>query len=362
MRRSFLCAASLMHAHSDPLVQAEATGCIQQVHLFAPGSVHLPSLVPTLVRNLSSNYLTQRKAAVSCLRQLAHREAKEVCDLALSIKPDDCPKLVITEFGLPGIIFAMLDSETDIEMLKNIHDTLTSMLQLMAAESLSAWLSLCKNVLTVAVENSPLPEDIALSSKGDGNTKSGSSSVTATANNATNNDEDDDEEDDADDVTEYHASENSSSHPAVQPRWTTRVFAAQSVRKIISACESDSAIHFDLLQAKEMQMTKSSGDYLILHLSELIRMSFIAATSDSDQLRLEGLRTLQEIIDRFANVPEPEFPGHLLLEQFQAQVSVIQNTKRYIKINTKYSEIQGWSCITACFCSGHTLSCYSSCL
>lgn len=64
----------------------------------------------------------------------------------------------------------------------------------------------------------------------------------------------------------------------------------------------------------------SRGDFLVLHLSDLIRMSFMAATSDSDQLRLEGLKTLQEIIDKFARVPEPEFPGHLLLEQFQAQV------------------------------------------
>lgn len=46
----------------------------------------------------------------------------------------------------------------------------------------------------------------------------------------------------------------------------------------------------------------------------------MAATSDSDPLRLEGLKTLQEVIDKFASVPEPEFPGHLLLEQFQAQV------------------------------------------
>lgn len=62
------------------------------------------------------------------------------------------------------------------------------------------------------------------------------------------------------------------------------------------------------------------GDYLILHLSDLIRMAFMAATSDSDQLRLEGFETLNEIIEKFAQVPEPEFPGHLLLEQFQAQV------------------------------------------
>jgi hypothetical protein len=64
-----------------------------------------------------------------------------------------------------------------------------------------------------------------------------------------------------------------------------------------------------------------SGDYLVLHLSDLVRMAFMAATSDSDPLRLEGLKTLHEVIDKFARVPEPEFPGHLLLEQFQAQVS-----------------------------------------
>ena len=29
---------------------------------------------------------------------------------------------------------------------------------------------------------------------------------------------------------------------------------------------------------------------------------------------------LQEIIIKFARVPEPEFPGHVLLEQYQAQV------------------------------------------
>lgn len=49
-------------------------------------------------------------------------------------------------------------------------------------------------------------------------------------------------------------------------------------------------------------------------------MAFMAATSDCDPLRLEGLQTLHQIIDKFAKVPEPEFPGHLLLEQFQAQV------------------------------------------
>lgn len=58
--------------------------------------------------------------------------------------------LVITETGLPGVLYAMLDTETDSRLIKDIHDTLTSMLQVLAADNLSQWLSLCKVVLTVA--------------------------------------------------------------------------------------------------------------------------------------------------------------------------------------------------------------------
>lgn len=44
----------------------------------------------------------------------------------------------------------MLDTETDQSLIKHIHDTLTSMLQVLAANNLTQWLSLCKAVLTVA--------------------------------------------------------------------------------------------------------------------------------------------------------------------------------------------------------------------
>ncbi|XP_055609550.1 HEAT repeat-containing protein 5B isoform X4 [Uranotaenia lowii] len=298
-RSSFQCAAAIMQAHSDPLVQAEATGCLQQLHLFAPRHVNLSTLVPNLCQNLSSNYLMLRKAAVSCLRQLTTREAKEVCEHALSLVNED-DGFALTDYGLPGVLFGMLDTESDQIMIKNIHDTITSMLQILAADNLSQWLSMCKNVLTVTSEAAGPVE-------------------TTTSVKEEAEDADDDNEADDDNI-EFHAEDNQATHPAVQPRWPTRVFAAECVRKIIATCENASSVHFDLLHAKEMQITKSRGDYLVLHLSDLIRMSFMAATSDSDQLRLEGLKTLQEIIDKFARVPEPEFPGHLLLEQFQAQV------------------------------------------
>ncbi|KAK4872023.1 hypothetical protein RN001_016147 [Aquatica leii] len=304
-RSSFLCACAIMQDHQDPLVQAEATGCLQQLHLFAPRHVNLSSLVPTLCRTLSSNHLLLRKAAISCLRQLAQREAKEVCEHAMSLANESRDSntvegLVITETGLPGVLFSMLDTEADPSLIKDIHDTLTSMLQMLAADNLSQWLGLCKDVLTVAADSTNTEDQIIL--------------------NPLEEDDHDETEID-DDQAEFHADDNSNVHTAVQPRWPTRVFAAECVRRIIISCESKNKnAHFDLAQAKEMQFNKGKVDFLVLHLSDLIRMAFIAATSDSDQLRLEGLKTLQEIIEKFAKVPEPEFPGHLLLEQFQAQV------------------------------------------
>jgi hypothetical protein len=62
-----------------------------------------------------------------------------------------------------------------------------------------------------------------------------------------------------DDQAEFHAADDQLTHPAVQPRWPTRVFAAECVRRIIVACEGNKSAHFDLSLAKEMQLTKSRG-------------------------------------------------------------------------------------------------------
>lgn len=51
-RSSFLCACAALQGHPEPVVQAEATACLQQLHLFAPKHVNLSSLVPTLCVSL----------------------------------------------------------------------------------------------------------------------------------------------------------------------------------------------------------------------------------------------------------------------------------------------------------------------
>jgi HEAT repeat-containing protein 5 len=76
-RSNILMATAIMQA-GQPLVQAEAIACLQQLHMFAPRQLDLPALVPQLVRLLSSPHLALRRAAIACLRQLVQRESKEV--------------------------------------------------------------------------------------------------------------------------------------------------------------------------------------------------------------------------------------------------------------------------------------------
>ncbi|XP_074651872.1 HEAT repeat-containing protein 5B-like [Tubulanus polymorphus] len=300
-RLSCLVCCAIMQDHSDSLVQAEAISCLQQLHMFAPRHVNLSSLVPHLCETLNSSHLLLRRAAVACLRQLSQREAKEVSEhaLMLATDPKDAPKdqaslgrIVITELGLEGALFQLLDLETDNQLCSNVRDTLISMLQSMATTNLKRWLCLLREVLSASSESSSLDEEVT---EGDV-----------------------DEKDDEVEDSKFKAAEAEMTHPTVAPRWPTRVFAIECLRRINQACEGDET-NYDLIKAKESK-DATSKDYLVLHLSELIRMAFIAATSDSDKLRLAGLATLQDIVSRFATVPEPEFPGHVILEQYQAQV------------------------------------------
>ncbi|XP_061173824.1 HEAT repeat-containing protein 5B-like isoform X2 [Saccostrea echinata] len=292
---------AIMQDHPDSLVQAEAITCLQQLHMFAPRHVNLTSLVPHLCATLTSSHLLLRRAAVGCLRQLVNREAGEVSDQALTLAGDGSNEdSIITETGLEGLLFGMMDTENDGKLISDVQDTLISLLQSLATQNLTRWLKLLKGVLSASSDTSS------------------SGPLESAPDNKEKDDDDDDEEEDA--GLEFKASAPDVTHPTVAPRWPTRVFATECLQKILLACEGIQA-HFDLELAREIKLKTSNENFLVLHLSELVRMAFIAATSDSNQLRLAGLSALQDIITKFASVPEPEFPGHVILEQFQAQVS-----------------------------------------
>ncbi|XP_061645780.1 HEAT repeat-containing protein 5B [Phyllopteryx taeniolatus] len=303
IRSSCLVGCAIMQDHSDSLVQAAAISCLQQLHMFAPRHVNLSSLVLCLCVHLCSSHLLLRRAAVACLRQLAQREASEVCEYAMSLAKkagngkDTAINLNVTETGLEGALFGMLDHETDRKLCSDIHDTLGHMLSSFAVEKLSHWLKLCKDVLAATTD------------------------VGGAVTFEMEKDEDSEKKDEMDDDIMFAGlGEDDRSKPSVAPRWVTRVFAADCLCRIILLCENTDKAHFDLATARSTQAKNPKGDLLVLHLSDLIRMAFMAATDHSNQLRMAGLQALEDIIKKFACVPEPEFPGHVILEQYQANV------------------------------------------
>eukprot|EP00062_Callorhinchus_milii_P000008 gi/632933650/ref/XP_007887784.1/ PREDICTED: HEAT repeat-containing protein 5B isoform X2 [Callorhinchus milii] len=303
IRSSCLVGCAIMQDHSDSLAQAAAISCLQQLHMFAPRHVNLSSLVPSLCVHLCSSHLLLRRAAVACLRQLAQREAAEVCEYAMSLlrnvgdKESSGIDVSITETGLEGVLFGMLDRETDRKLCADIHDTLGHMLSSLAVEKLSHWLKLCKDVLAATTD------------------------VNAAGQLEGMRDDDGEKKDEMDDEIMFTSiGDDDKSKPSVAPRWATRVFAADCLCRIMLLCENADKVHFDLAKARTAKLKNPRNDLLVLHLSDLIRMAFMAATDHSNELRMAGLQALEDIIKKFAAVPEPEFPGHVILEQYQANV------------------------------------------
>ena len=83
LRMFCMTACSVMQNHPDALVRSEAIYCLQQLHIFAPNFLNLSLFIPQLCKTLFSKHLLLRRASVACLRQLAQREAKEVCEHGL---------------------------------------------------------------------------------------------------------------------------------------------------------------------------------------------------------------------------------------------------------------------------------------
>ena len=62
-----------------------------------------------------------------------------------------------------GLLFSLLDAETDAELLKHIRETITSMLHALADNDLKHWLTLCKQVLLASnVDDEPAPPPVSV--------------------------------------------------------------------------------------------------------------------------------------------------------------------------------------------------------
>lgn len=287
--------ASGVRRPEDALASAlESVLYAQMLVLFAPGALPASQHVAVLVSTLPSRQPQLRKAASDTLRHLAERDVHAV--LAERIEP---------------ALLAALDGETDPATAMQLQATLSTLLEVGAAEEPSRWIALCAEIITAAGPTE-VKADVA------------SPAQAGLAGGGSDSDGEDARE-------EYTSRPTSASTPppatpqggraalqgaAVTPRLRTRIFAARCLLQVPAlACAVDPR-HADLAAA---QTDILGGDWLVLRVQALIDLGFRMASGQLEALRALGVELMYAVLTCLGDAPDPLAEGERLLAQYQAQ-------------------------------------------
>ncbi|GAU16513.1 hypothetical protein TSUD_167430 [Trifolium subterraneum] len=276
----------------------ESARFTQQLVLFAPKAVSVHSHVQSLLSTLSSRQPTLRLLAVSTLRHLIEKD----------------PASVIVE-KIEDNLFFMLDEETDSEIGNLVRTTIMRLLYASCPSCTSHWISVCRNVvLATSMRNTEINNNAENDfSDGDSRLNHNDEENMVSGSNSTQD-------------YKFQASTGTANREKYL-RYRTRLFAAECLSHLPDAVGRNPA-HFDLFLArKEHAGGNSLGDWLVLHLQELISLAYQISTIQFENMQPVGVGLLGTIVDKFEKAADPELPGHLLLEQYQAQlVSAVRTT------------------------------------
>ncbi|XP_027350855.1 protein SWEETIE [Abrus precatorius] len=276
----------------------ESARFTQQLVLFAPQAVSVHSHVQTLLSTLSSRQPTLRHLAVSTLRHLIEKD----------------PASVITE-QIEDNLFFMLDEETDSEIGNLVQTTIMRLLYASCPSCPSHWISVCRKVVLATSIRNVENNNIAANDNPDGDSR-------------LNLGDDENMVPGSNGVQSYKFEGSiGATNREKYLRYRTRLFAAECLSHLTDAVGRNPA-HFDLFLArKERASGQATGDWLVLHLQELISLAYQISTIQFENMQPVGVSLLGTIVDKFEKVVDPELPGHLLLEQYQAQlVSAVRTT------------------------------------
>ncbi|KAF8023726.1 hypothetical protein BT93_F1038 [Corymbia citriodora subsp. variegata] len=208
----------------------------------------------------------------------------------------------------------MLDEETDSEIGNLVQSTIMRLLYATCPSCPSHWISVCCNmVLSTSRRKTETggsaENDISIGTDGQTSLAVGGDDETMVAHSRGMSMQD-------------YPYEGSSVYPKRDKhlRYRTRVFAAECLRHLPSAVGNDPS-HFDLSLARSQSSRgHAMGDWLVIHVQELISLAYQISTIQFERMQPIGVELLSIIIDKYQTIPDPELPGHLLLEQYQAQL------------------------------------------
>ncbi|KAF8998676.1 armadillo-type protein [Cyathus striatus] len=255
----------------DEGIAVEAIKCIQHFLMFAPEHVDVPDLVRSFQAHLSSPRGPLKVASINALYQLVQKDA-----LAMSRIGGD--RLVEDLFG-------MLDDDATVVGVK---DVISSWLKQTVVHNPSAWIDLCQRIMSRTTAAQQAVDSAA------GRDDEGESLNLGLG--------------------------SAEGRGRLTSRWRTQLFALQCLHDICTVvAESGRREHLNAVVARENGIPTKG--LLFTRVADLIRMAFTASTAYVTEIRLEGLVVLQDVIQIFAESPDPAYDDALLLEQHQAPIT-----------------------------------------
>ncbi|KAI4286024.1 MAG: hypothetical protein L6R35_004516, partial [Caloplaca aegaea] len=258
------------------IVQAEGLRCWEHMNLYDPGHVSLEVYVKLLQKDLSSSDGLTCAIAADGLYNLARRNVQLVFQVAGE--------------GFEEQIWLTLNDQPDLDGIRNLVETWLSQTSLTDAPQ---WILRIQQVLTkcIAKQTEMVPQ-----------------SAKAAAEPELQDEE----------VAGFATNETKEKGAAVAPepsqellQWQVRVFALQCLSNFVAIVGKD----------LDLDSESIAGQVLQSKVGDVIRMAFHASTSSVVELRVGGLKLINQILKIFGSTPDPDFSEALLLEQYQAQVS-----------------------------------------
>ena len=277
-------------------VQLEQVLRIQQLLLFAPHVAPMASLLEQLKHFIRSRQPKIRSAAAATLRHVA-----ETAPFALAAE------------GAERDLVVALDNENVVEIRALLERVLGVLIATGFQESPSKWINFCKNIILNEATQLPQAHDFGH--------------------------EDDDEEEDGDNGNvgrgggggggggdQQQQGRSDSDFTTAGSSLETKAFVMECFSSVFDDVGDDPR-HWSLQAAQGSPSPGAGagtgaggkGDWLVNQLQNLVNAGFKIATGNLQNLHPKGIKFLNLIVGRFGEEEDPDYEGHLLLEQYQAQ-------------------------------------------
>ncbi|KAF2180230.1 hypothetical protein K469DRAFT_640024 [Zopfia rhizophila CBS 207.26] len=267
----------LFKAETEALVIMESLRCQEHLSLYAPGHMEFSVYVKELQKAVESNSAQIRDMGVDGLHNLMRRNTEEVIRAA--------------DPGLEDQLWFVFDRVPEHEVIRNI---IRNWLHQTGLTDTAVWVQRCQTVLT---KTKRVPEaEAATETKPKGGVP-----------------ELQDEE-----VAGFAATSNAPGDDAGRPNQTSQELLKWQVRTFAMDCLSELLA----MVSREASSREDPPSSLALQqrIADVVRIAFSASTAGVVQLRIGGLKIIDQVLKIFGKTPDPDFAEATLLEQYQAQI------------------------------------------